>query len=60
MKCSWGSVELKDGGGEPKELILEVTTGDMAPAEIQYSWSYLTKSQAKNLAERLLKFVNKK
>lgn len=58
MKASWGKVITKDGGGSPEQLILEVTTGAIM-GEAHVAWAYLTKAQAKDIGNRLLKFAKK-
>jgi hypothetical protein len=59
MKCNYGTVELKNGGGPKrhKEIVLEVSNSSTL---FYNSWAHLTKSQASRLGNRLIKWGKKK
>ena len=57
MKTSWGTVHFPADKGKQSRLI--VRTGEGEEEQQSEAWCYLTKSQARKLGERLIKWADK-
>lgn len=59
MKVSYGEVELNDKI-DSKRIVIDVHNGAGDSRGVRRSaWAYLTKSQARKIAQRLMKFADK-